>query len=131
LEQIKEELADIIPMQILIVDDDAKIFGFLRVSLKMAGYDVLVAANGEEALNQVNSYLPDLMVLDLIMPAMDGFEVIKRLRTRSDLPVIVFSAHASRSEEALSLGANDFLTKPFRPDELVEKIGILLHRDRR
>lgn len=112
---------------ILVVDDDSRILRFLRPSLRLAGYDVVTATGGEEALKLVESGKPDIMLLDILMSPMDGFEVLRRLRTTSELPVIAISAHTSAAEKALNLGANDFLSKPFRPDELVKRIKALLN----
>jgi DNA-binding response OmpR family regulator len=113
-------------MQVLVVDDDEKILRFIGSSLRLAGYDVCTATCGEEALQLLESKKPQIMVLDILMPVMDGFEVLKRLRTVSKLPVIAISAHASNAGQALSLGANGFLAKPFRPEELINKIKALL-----
>ena len=113
-------------MRVLVVDDDVKILKFLRLSLVLAGYDVVTASNGDEALTLVRSEKPDIMVLDLLMPVMDGFEVLKRLRVSSKLPVLAISAHTSSAEKALSLGASEFMAKPFKPDELVKTIKTLL-----
>lgn len=112
---------------VLVVDDDVKILRFLRSSLRLAGYDIVTASSGEEALQLVETAKPQCMVLDILMPVMDGFEVLKRLRVRSNLPVIAVSAHASAAENALNLGANGFLAKPFRPDELIKRIQALLN----
>jgi len=111
--------------RVLVVDDDDKIIRFVNINLKLAGYDVITAQNGEIALKLVASEKPDIMVLDIVMPVMDGFEVLRRVRAVSDLPVIVFSAHSSATQEALRLGANDFLNKPFNPSELIRKIKTL------
>ncbi len=107
---------------VLVVDDDVKILRFIRSSLALAGYTVITTTSGEEALALLESEKPNIMLLDILMPVMDGFEVLRRARAVSELPVIAVSAHASAAEEALRLGANDFLTKPFRPDELVKRI---------
>lgn len=117
---------------VLVVDDDVKILRFLRTNLTLAGYKVVTATSGEEALRLQESEKPDIMLLDILMPVMDGLEVLRRLRAVSELPVIAFSAHASMAEEALRLGANDFLAKPFRPDELVKRVKTLLnHKSRK
>ncbi len=112
---------------VLVVDDDVRILNFLRPSLRLAGYDVVTATSGEEALNLVKSKKPDIMLLDILMSPMNGFDVLKALRAISELPVIAISAHTSAADEALSLGANDFLGKPFRPDDLAKKIKALLN----
>ena len=112
-------------MHVLVVDDDARILRFISSSLKLAGHSVCTATCGEEALDLVESDKPDIMVLDILMPDVGGFEVIRRLRAVSDLPVIAISAHASCATEALKLGANSFLAKPFKPAELVKRIASL------
>jgi two-component system OmpR family response regulator len=112
---------------VLVVDDDAKILRFLSSSLRLAGYDVITATCGEEALQLAESAKPQCMVLDILMSPMDGFEVLRGLRTSSKVPVIAISAHASSAEKALNLGADVFLAKPFRPDELIKKIQDILN----
>ena len=114
-------------MCVIVVDDDVMILRIIGSSLRGAGYKVFTATSGEEALKLAESEKPDIMLLDIVMPIMDGFEVLRRLRAVSDLPVIVISAHVSAAEQALNLGANDFLAKPFRPDELVRRIEALLN----
>jgi DNA-binding response OmpR family regulator len=111
---------------VLVVDDDVKILRFISSSLKLAGYDVCTATCGEEALQVCESKKPHIIILDILMSPMDGFEVLRRLRTSSKLPVIAISAHASSAEKALSLGADVFLAKPFRPDDLVTRIRAVL-----
>src|SRR4030042_1076865 len=113
-------------MRVLVVDDDEKILRFIGSSLRLAGYDVATATSGEEALQLLESKKPQIMILDILMPQTDGFEVLKRLRPVSKLPVIAISAHTSAAGQALNLGANAFLAKPFRPDELIKKIKALL-----
>ena len=111
---------------VLVVDDDIRILNFIRVSLGNAGYDVITATGGRDALNLVDSAKPDVMVLDLVMSPIDGFEVLEKLRKTSDMPVIVITAHSSAVSEALKLGASAFLNKPFDPDRLVREIKFLL-----
>jgi len=113
-------------VQVLVVDDDVKILRFISSSLRLAGYDVATATSGEEALQLLESKKPQIMVLDILMPQTDGFAVIRKLRPESKLPVIAISAHTSAAGQALSLGANGFIAKPFRPDELIKKIEALL-----
>ncbi len=113
-------------VRVLVVDDDEKILRFLHSSIRLAGYDVMTANCGEEALQLIESGKPQCMVLDMLMPAMDGFEVLKRLRSTSEMPVIAVSAHADNAGQALSLGANVFLAKPFRPDKLIKKIRAIV-----
>lgn len=111
---------------VLVVDDDGRILRFLDISLKMAGYKVVVALNGEEALRLQESERPDVVLLDIFMPGMSGIEVLRKLRTVSKVPVIAFSAHATALREALQAGANDFLAKPFIPEELIQRIKVLM-----
>ncbi len=114
-------------LRVLAVDDHPKVLTFIEIDLKLRGFEVICTSSGQEALELVSSAKPDIMLLDMVMPGMDGFEVLKRLRAVSELPVIAVSAHTSAAGEALSLGASDFLAKPFRPDELVYKINTLLN----
>ena len=109
---------------ILIVDDEPQIQRFLGHALVAAGYDTCLAGNGAEAMAQIAAQEPDLVILDLGLPDMNGKEVIERLRLRSDLPVIVLSAHDQEMEKimALDLGANDFVAKPFGIGELLARL---------
>ena len=113
---------------ILIVDDEPQIQRFLGHALTAAGYDTLLAANGHEALERLATHRPDLMILDLGLPDMNGKEVIERLRQRHDLPVIVLSAHDQEMEKimALDLGADDFVAKPFGIGELLARLRVSL-----
>jgi two-component system KDP operon response regulator KdpE len=112
--------------RVLVVDDQPRVLKFIRIDLKLKGFEVLTASSGEEALRLLQSAKPDIMLLDLIMPEMDGCELLRRLRTFSEMPVIAFSASPVKSDEALLAGANDFMAKPFRVEQLVEKIEFLL-----
>lgn len=112
--------------KILLVDDEKAILKFLSIKLRISGYDVVTAPGGQEALDLVKSECPDIMLLDVIMPGIDGFAVLARLRNFSELPVIVFSARPENAQKALSLGANDFIAKPLDVDDLVKRIEILL-----
>ena len=118
------------PFTILVVDDDEQILDFLRPKLKGAGYNVLTASNGVEALEQTKAQEPDLLVLDLVMPGMDGFETLKEIRDFSAVPVIVLSARGADTDKirGLELGADDYLSKPFNPDELLARIKALRRR---
>jgi two-component system KDP operon response regulator KdpE len=115
---------------VLIVDDEDRIINFLKIKLKTAGYKVLIARDGVSALEQAQTQGPDLIVLDILMPVMDGFETLKQLRTFSMLPVIVLSAKGSDLDriKGLGLGADDYLAKPFNPDELVARIEAIRRR---
>jgi len=116
--------------RILIVDDEERILNFLSTKLKASGYGVLTASNGLEALEQAQAQEPDLIVLDLIMPKVDGFETLKELRSFSSVPVIILSAKGADVDKikGLGLGADDYLQKPFNPDELVARIEAIRRR---
>jgi two-component system KDP operon response regulator KdpE len=115
---------------ILVVDDEKRILNFLRTKLKASGYEVLTAASGMEALEQVQAQEPDLILLDILMPKMDGFETLKSLRSFSATPVIVLSAKGSDIDKikGLGLGADDYIPKPFNPDELIARIEAVKRR---
>jgi len=115
---------------ILVVDDDQQILDFLRPKLKGAGYNVLTATNGIEALEQAKAQEPDLVVLDIMMPEKDGLETLKEIRDFSAVPVIVLSARGADTDKirGLELGADDYLSKPFNPDELLARIRALRRR---
>ena len=116
--------------RILLVDDEQAILRILSIKLRISGYDVVTAPSGREALELIDSARPDLMLLDVIMPGMNGFAVLQELRTHSDLPVIVLSARPENARKALSLGANDFLAKPFDVDDLIQRIEKVLDHKR-
>ncbi len=111
---------------VLVVDDQPKLLRFVEIDLKLRGYEVATTTSGEEALKLIKPDWPDIMLLDMVMPEIDGFEVLRRLRSFSRLPVIAFSASHGSQEEAMKCGANDFLNKPFRSDEMVRRIHGLL-----
>lgn len=112
---------------VLIVDDELAILRFMRISLNACGYKCICVNNGQEALKMVEAEKPDLVVLDVFMPGMNGFEVLENIRSSSSkLPVLVSSARNSIAEKAMSLGANGFIAKPFTPDYLIKKIQALL-----
>ena len=119
-------------IRILVVDDEPQIQRFLNLGLQAAGYDVLLAVDGAEALRLAVSMVPDLMVLDLGLPDMDGKDVLKRLREWSGMPVIVLSARDDEREKigALDLGANDYVAKPFGIGELLARIRAALRAER-
>jgi two-component system KDP operon response regulator KdpE len=116
--------------RILVVDDEERILNFLRSKLKASGYEVLTASNGVAALEQAQAQDPDMIVLDLIMPKMDGFETLKELRSFSAVPVIILSAREADADKikGLGLGADDYLPKPFNPDELVARVEAVRRR---
>jgi DNA-binding NarL/FixJ family response regulator len=114
------------PRRVLVVDDEPAILGFIRTSLKANRYEVITASDGTEALKLIESEKPDIVLLDVLMPGKDGLQVLHELRTFSKLPVIVFSAKTGLRGKALGLGANDFVAKPFTPDQMVRRIKLLL-----
>ena len=116
--------------RILAVDDEERILNFLNSKLKASGYEVLTASNGLEGLEQAQAQEPDLIVLDLLMPKMDGLEMLKELRSFSAVPVIILTAKGADADriKGLQLGADDYLPKPFNPDELVARIEAVKRR---
>ena len=112
--------------KVLVVDDEPGILKFISIGLKSFGYQVVTSLSGEEALRLVETEQPDIMLLDVLMPGMDGTEVLKTLRSFSQLPVIVFSAKSAFGDQVCQLGANDFVAKPFTPETLVRKIKTVL-----
>jgi DNA-binding response OmpR family regulator len=116
--------------RILLVDDEQRILNFLSAKLITAGYDILTANDGYEALEQAQAQEPDLIVLDVLMPRMNGFEMLKELRTFSSVPVIFLSARGTDADriKGLSTGADDYLPKPFNPDELLARIEAIRRR---
>jgi DNA-binding response OmpR family regulator len=116
--------------QVLIVDDEPRILKFLALKLVASGFAVLTATAGQEALDKIHKASPDIIVMDIIMPGMDGVETLKRMRKVCTCPVILFSARDHNTEEIKSLGADDYIRKPFDPDELVLRIRALLNEHR-
>ncbi|MCP2255490.1 two-component system, OmpR family, response regulator MprA [Prauserella aidingensis] len=119
------------PMRILVVDDDRAVRESLRRSLEFNGYQVDVASDGAQALEKVDSDRPDAMVLDVMMPRLDGLEVARRLRgTGDDLPILVLTARDAVSDRVsgLDAGADDYLPKPFALEELLARLRALLRR---
>jgi two-component system KDP operon response regulator KdpE len=116
--------------RVLVVDDDDQILRALRTSLRAHGYDVVVASDGETALTQAATAGPDVVVLDLGLPDLDGMEVIRRLRAWTQVPVIVLSVRDSQGEKvgALDLGADDYVTKPFGIEELLARMRAVQRR---
>jgi two-component system KDP operon response regulator KdpE len=115
---------------ILVVDDEPPILRLVRAKLKVDGYEVLTASRGEEALGILEDEVPDLVVLDVMMPDMDGFETLRRIREHSQVPVVMLTARGSDADKlkGLQSGADDYVTKPFNPDELEARIGAVLRR---
>jgi len=117
---------------VLIVDDEKSLRDFVRRNLEVRGFNTLTAGNGLEALAHFSSHNVDLVILDVMMPRMDGLETIQRIRQQSLAPVIVLSAMGEESDkiQALNLGADDYLTKPFGVGELLARVQAVLRRSR-
>lgn len=115
---------------ILVVDDEPPIVRLVKAKLQADGYEVMTASNGAEALKAIEQQRPDLIVLDLMMPTMDGFETLRRVRATSQIPVLMLTARTSDADKlrGLNSGADDYLTKPFNPDELSARIRAILRR---
>jgi two-component system KDP operon response regulator KdpE len=116
--------------RVLVADDEPQIRRALTTALRGHGYDVETANDGEEVLTALASWVPDVLVLDLVMPKRDGLDVLRELRTWSELPVIVLSARGQEADKvkALDLGADDYLTKPFGIEELLARLRAVLRR---
>ncbi len=117
-------------MRILVVDDDVELVGLLRYALETAGYEVAAAFDGDQALALAAETAPDLVVLDVNLPGIDGFGVLERLRQGSDIPVMMLTVRADEADEVhgLDLGADDYLRKPFSPRALLARVRALLRR---
>jgi len=115
---------------ILVVDDEPSIREVLSIYLEQAGYRVVVASDGQAALEAVERRLPDLVVLDLMLPKVDGLEITRQLRARGDIPIIMLSARREETDRILGLemGADDYVIKPFSPRELVSRVKAVLRR---
>ncbi|EJS62737.1 TPA: response regulator transcription factor [Bacillus thuringiensis] len=118
------------PITILIADDDLKIAELIEIHLKKEGYQVVKATDGEAAIEIIQSQAIDLVVLDIMMPKMDGYEVTRQIRTKQNMPIIFLSAKTSDFDKVtgLVLGADDYMTKPFTPIELVARVNAQLRR---
>ena len=116
--------------RVLVVDDDAKTVELVKLYLKRDGYRVLTAYEGIEALRLAREGHPDLIVLDLMLPGIDGLEICRTLRTESDVPIIMLTAKTTDQDKlvGLNLGADDYVTKPFSPRELAARVRAVLRR---
>jgi DNA-binding response OmpR family regulator len=116
--------------RILVVDDEPRIIGMIRMNLELEGHQVLEAHSGLEALEAIRTKLPDLVLLDVMMPDLDGFETLRMLREFSSIPVIMLTAKGEENDKVygLELGADDYVTKPFGPRELSSRIRAVLRR---
>jgi len=114
--------------RILIVDDEAELVKAVQVRLEANGYEVETAYDGQEAMDKINNMKPDLILLDIVMPVMNGYEVSKKLKSNPDtkeIPIIIFSASQRRNleEECRELGVTDFIAKPFRTQDLLNTVN--------
>src|SRR5215216_7648210 len=122
--------AEIATGRVLVVEDDAEIADVLRRSLRQEGHEVRTAGDGVEALDAAEEFVPDLVVLDLGLPRLDGVEVCRRLRAESDVPILILTARTETEDRVrgLDTGADDYLPKPFERTELLARIRALLRR---
>jgi DNA-binding response OmpR family regulator len=116
--------------RILIVDDEPRMVHFIRLNLEHDGFEVVEAASGSQALDHLRDQLPDLILLDVMMPDLDGFETLRLIREISTVPVIMLTAKGEEDDRVrgLELGADDYITKPFSPRELVSRVRAVLRR---
>ncbi len=117
-------------VRILVVDDERRMIGFIRMNLELEGHLVLEAHNGYEALEALRKDLPDIILLDVMMPELNGFETLRLVREISDVPVIMLTAKGEEDDRVygLELGADDYITKPFGPRELSSRVRAVLRR---
>ncbi len=115
---------------ILTADDDPQLLRLVARNLQLEGYDVITASDGKQALEQIETHAPDLVLLDVMMPKMDGFTVCHRVREFSAVPIIIITARGQDQDKVrgLDLGADDYLTKPFSVDELLARVRAVLRR---
>jgi len=115
---------------ILVVDDEPNILELAKLYLEQEGYHVEGVGNGNDALSKLNSIKPSLIVLDLMLPDIDGFEVCRQIRKKSDIPILMLTARKEDVDKivGLELGADDYLTKPFNPRELIARVKAILRR---
>ena len=130
VEQVPENLESTGPQLILIVDDELRMRRFIRMNMELEGYQVIEAENGIHALDQIRQFNPDLVVMDVMMPEMDGFETLKLLREISTVPVILLTVRDEEEDitRGLALGADDYVTKPFSPRVLTSRVAAVLRR---
>jgi two-component system KDP operon response regulator KdpE len=123
-------MAELKDKLVLVVDDEQRLINFMRMNLELEGCRVISATNGREALDRAREEMPDLMLLDIMMPGMDGFETLRRLRQFSQMPVLILTARADEEDriKGLELGADDYISKPFSHRELVSRIRAVLRR---
>jgi two-component system KDP operon response regulator KdpE len=116
--------------KILVVDDEERMLRFIRLNLEHDGFQVIEAVKGHEALDKMRTGMPDLILLDVMLPDLDGFEVLKMVREISNIPIIMLTAKGEEDDrvKGLELGADDYVTKPFSPRELVSRVKAVLRR---
>jgi two-component system, OmpR family, alkaline phosphatase synthesis response regulator PhoP len=117
-------------IKILVIDDEPSITNLISAYLKTEGYEVYIAADGNAGLKAVRAYKPDLIILDVMLPGMDGLELLSRLRRESDVYVLMLTARTEETDKlvGLSVGADDYVTKPFSPREVVARVKAALRR---
>jgi two-component system KDP operon response regulator KdpE len=115
---------------ILVVDDEPRMVRFVQMNLELEGYQVTTASSGMEAIDKVREEIPDLVILDIMMPEMDGYETLENIRQTSSVPVIMLTVKAEEGDKVrgLELGADDYVTKPFSPRELMSRVKAALRR---
>jgi len=130
VEQIPDTLEQSAPQIILIVDDEARMRRFIRMNMELEGFQAIEAENGLVALDQIRKYNPDLVLMDVMMPEMDGFETLRLLREISTVPVVLLTVKSDEEDKirGLGLGADDYITKPFSPRELNSRVNAVLRR---
>jgi DNA-binding response OmpR family regulator len=111
---------------VLVVDDEPGIVNVLRIKLRLHGYEVITTTSGAEAIEIIRTQKPDIVLLDILMPGVTGMDVLDRVRTFSQVPIVVFTAKPDIVQYAMNLGANGSISKPFDPDQLVAKIEAVL-----
>ena len=116
--------------KILVVDDEERMLRFIRLNLEQDGFQVIEAIKGHEALDKMRTALPDLILLDVMLPDIDGFDLLKMIREISTIPVIMLTAKGEEDDrvKGLELGADDYITKPFSPRELISRVKAVLRR---
>lgn len=116
--------------RILVVDDEERIVRFIRLNLEQDGFQVVEAFTGKQAMEKLRQSLPDLVLLDVMLPDLDGFEVLRMVRENHDVPIIMLTAKTEEDDRVrgLELGADDYVTKPFSPRELVSRVRAVLRR---
>ncbi len=130
VEKLPDLLDTTAPPLILIVDDEARMRRFIRMNMELEGYQVIEANNGKKALDLIRQQMPELIVMDVMMPEMDGFETLRLLREISTTPVILLTGKDDEEDKihGLELGADDYVTKPFSPKELNSRVTAVLRR---